>query len=128
MASPTRPPTSAAASSRRKTAPPAAKQRKPSAFAQLAKWILLALVTNVALSRALNQSWTWGYDGKWIKPRTVSQTLQDVGSQSRLYAMGTRTASGEAGRSVIVPLSGSNRLLRRGCRDAVFLQLTDDPY
>jgi hypothetical protein len=72
MASPTRS-ASAAVSSRRKTAPPAAKQRKPSAFAQLAKWILLALVTNVALSRALTQSWTWGYDGKWIKPRTVSQ-------------------------------------------------------
>ena len=119
-ASPTRS-ASAAASSRRRSAPPAAKQRKPSALAQLAKWILLALVTNVALSRALTQSWTWGYDGKWIKPRTVSPTLQEVAFQSRLYAMGPRTASGKAGRSVIIPLSGSNRPLRRGCRDAVFL-------
>ncbi|TKA54326.1 hypothetical protein B0A53_03419 [Rhodotorula sp. CCFEE 5036] len=75
MASPTRS-ASAAVSSRRKTAPPAAKQRKPSAFAQLAKWILLALVTNVALSRALTQSWTWGYDGKWIKPRTYRELVR----------------------------------------------------
>lgn len=72
MASPTRSATAAAAS-RHETARSAAKQRQPSPFSQLAKWILLALVTNVALSRALTQSWTWGYDGKWIKPRTVSQ-------------------------------------------------------
>ncbi|KWU46111.1 cytochrome b5 [Rhodotorula sp. JG-1b] len=74
-ASPTRS-ASAAASSRRRSAPPAAKQRKPSALAQLAKWILLALVTNVALSRALTQSWTWGYDGKWIKPRTYREFVR----------------------------------------------------
>lgn len=77
MASPTRPPrgTANAATaagphaSQRKTA--AGASSRPSALAQLVKWLLLALVTNAALSRALTQTWTWGYEGKWIKPRTV---------------------------------------------------------
>ncbi|GAA5871051.1 hypothetical protein JCM3774_005098 [Rhodotorula dairenensis] len=59
--------------SQRKTA---AGARRPSALAQLVKWLLLALVTNVALSRALTQSWTWGYDGKWIKPRTYRELVR----------------------------------------------------
>ncbi|GAA5981689.1 hypothetical protein JCM10908_004567 [Rhodotorula pacifica] len=74
MASPIRP--AAAAHANKRTQPVRADARKPGAFAQLVKWLLLALVTNVALSRALTQSWTWGYDGKWVNPRTYRELVR----------------------------------------------------
>ncbi|POY74856.1 hypothetical protein BMF94_2129 [Rhodotorula taiwanensis] len=52
---------------------------RSSAVAFLLKWLALALVTNVALSRAFTQSWTWGYEGKWTKSRTYRELVRPTG-------------------------------------------------
>ncbi|GAA6022805.1 hypothetical protein JCM8202_003716 [Rhodotorula sphaerocarpa] len=69
--SPTQPPRgkTASAGTQRTTQPPSLSR-------VLLKWLVLALVTNVALSRALTQSWTWGYEGKWVNPRTYRELVR----------------------------------------------------
>ncbi|BGP16020.1 hypothetical protein JCM10213_005429 [Rhodosporidiobolus nylandii] len=43
----------------------------PSFAAQVVKWTVLALLTSAVMSRALTQSWLFGYEGKWSNPRNV---------------------------------------------------------
>ncbi|GAA5937264.1 hypothetical protein JCM1841_007025 [Sporobolomyces salmonicolor] len=47
----------------------------PSFFAEAIKWTVLALLTSVALSRALTQTWTWGYEGKWTNPKKIMELV-----------------------------------------------------
>ncbi|GAA6027258.1 hypothetical protein JCM8097_002533 [Rhodosporidiobolus ruineniae] len=35
------------------------------------KWTVLALVTSAVMSRALTQSWLFGYEGKWSNPKNI---------------------------------------------------------
>ncbi|CEQ39039.1 SPOSA6832_00534 [Sporobolomyces salmonicolor] len=72
MAEPT-PPTRAASTAPSKPRPqPMKKANKP--FLAI-KWTVLALLTSVALSRALTQTWTWGYEGKWTNPKKIMELV-----------------------------------------------------
>ncbi|GAA6002334.1 hypothetical protein JCM10207_001069 [Rhodosporidiobolus poonsookiae] len=52
--------------------PERARKGSESSFvAAVLKWTVLALVTSAALSRALTQSWTFGYEGKWSNPKNI---------------------------------------------------------
>ncbi|GAA5910777.1 hypothetical protein JCM6882_002075 [Rhodosporidiobolus microsporus] len=53
-----------------KAAPPA-----PSFVANALKWTALALLTSAAMSRALTNSWTFGYEGKWSNPKQIYSLL-----------------------------------------------------
>lgn len=35
------------------------------------KWVIIALVTSVFLSRMVTESWNWGYTGKYADPVSV---------------------------------------------------------
>ncbi|GAA5851395.1 hypothetical protein JCM8547_004231 [Rhodosporidiobolus lusitaniae] len=51
------------------------KNAQPSLAGSVFKWTALALLTSAALSRALTQSWTFGYEGKWVQPKKIYTTL-----------------------------------------------------
>ncbi|GAA6048255.1 hypothetical protein JCM3770_006506 [Rhodotorula araucariae] len=61
--------------------PPHPAPRKPRStatpplVAALLRWSLLALVTSAALSRALTESWLWGYSGKYSNLRNIRDAL-----------------------------------------------------
>ncbi|GAA5824293.1 hypothetical protein JCM11251_001600 [Rhodosporidiobolus azoricus] len=48
----------------------------PPSFAWIAlKWTVLALLTSAAMSRALTNSWTFGYEGKWSNAKQIYSAL-----------------------------------------------------
>ncbi|GAA5943902.1 hypothetical protein JCM3775_002272 [Rhodotorula graminis] len=55
--------------------PRAARAPRPSRLASVLHWTLLAFVSSAALSRALTETWLWGYDGKWANPRQIRDAL-----------------------------------------------------
>lgn len=65
----------APSSSKLSPAPAAAKRRQKAASGSFAgavlRWTLLALATSALLSRAMTQTWVWGYEGKWTNPAKV---------------------------------------------------------
>lgn len=63
------PATSPATPKRPRPRPPPTS--RPSVVANVLKWTLLALVTSAALSRALTETWLWGYEGRWSNERKV---------------------------------------------------------
>ncbi|GEM07357.1 sterol metabolism-related protein [Rhodotorula toruloides] len=69
-----RPPTSSSLSKRSRTTP-SRSSSSSSILRTLVNWFIIVLITNLALSRAVTQSWTWGHEGKWSNPRTIRDLL-----------------------------------------------------
>ncbi|TNY22670.1 heme/steroid binding domain protein, partial [Rhodotorula diobovata] len=67
------PATSPATPKRPRPRPPPTS--RPSVVANVLKWTLLALVTSAALSRALTETWLWGYEGRWSNERKIRDAL-----------------------------------------------------
>ncbi|GAA6002211.1 cytochrome b5-like heme/steroid binding domain-containing protein [Rhodotorula paludigena] len=69
----------APSSSKLSPAPAAAKRRQQAASGSFAgavlRWTLLALATSALLSRAMTQTWVWGYEGKWTNPAKIRDAL-----------------------------------------------------
>ncbi|GAA5978220.1 hypothetical protein JCM11641_001139 [Rhodosporidiobolus odoratus] len=51
------------------------QKSEPSLLGAVLKWTMLALLTSAVLSRALTQSWLFGYEGRWSNPRNVYSAL-----------------------------------------------------
>ncbi|BGP39946.1 hypothetical protein JCM10450v2_003926 [Rhodotorula kratochvilovae] len=48
---------------------------RPSILLTVVRWTLLALVTSAAMSRAMTETWLWGYEGKWSNPAKIRDAL-----------------------------------------------------
>ncbi|BGO93998.1 hypothetical protein NBRC10512_003630 [Rhodotorula toruloides] len=66
-----RPRSPASSSSSKRPRPSSSRSSSTTVLPTLLNWLMIALVTNLALSRAVTQSWTWGYEGKWANPRKI---------------------------------------------------------
>ncbi|GAA6063481.1 hypothetical protein JCM10212_000997 [Sporobolomyces blumeae] len=64
------------------------------------KWLVIALVSNVVLSRAVTQTWLWNYNGKWSNPRNIL----DLVVPSRPVALSEHQLSLHDGTDPSLPL------------------------
>ena len=78
------------------------------ALLSLLKWMVLALLTSVFLSRMVTETWLWGYEGQYSHPSKV----RGAGRGGRGWAADVRRRSS---RSSSRPRRGSSRSTSSPC-------------